>query len=114
MPRVHSFKVRIETGAQGTAGLVQFNFNSHTMPFETITGSTESGAVFEGRFVVDSFCHSLTLVGPDSGTWDIDAMTVEFECDEMEPYSVHYGAVSLDEATEVNLWRPAPAPIFDV
>ena len=114
MPRVHSFKVRIETGAKGTAGTVHFNFNNHTMPFETTTGSTESGGVFEGEFVVNSFCHSLTLVGPDSGTWDIDAMTVRFECDEMEPYSVNYGAVSLDEATEVNLWRAAPAPMFDV
>ncbi len=114
MPRVNSFKVNITTGENGTGDPVLFNFNSHKMPFNNVEGSGESGSTFVGDFEVQSFCHSLTLVGPESGTWDIETVTVEFLCDGEEPYSVHYGAVTLDATTEVNLWRGPPAKSFHV
>ena len=114
MPKVNSFKVSIQTGNNGIAEPVLFNFNSHKMPFNNIEGSVESGQSFSGDFDVQSFCHSLTLVGPDSGTWDIESISVEFVCDGEQPYSVNYGAVILDETTEVNLWRGPPAKSFVV
>ena len=112
MPRVQSFKVTIQTGDVGNDEQVLFNFNSHKMPFENVEGTTASGERFSGGFEVQSFCHSLTLLGPEKGTWDIERVSVEFVCDGEEPYEVHYGAVTLDPTTEVNLWRGPPPRSF--
>ncbi len=114
MPKLNSFKVKIQTGQAGIDEAVYFNFNNHKMAFENITGSTQSGQVFEGEYEVQSFCHSLTLVGPESGQWDIQKLAIEFDCDGGDPYCVQYGTVTLDATTEVNLWRDAPGIMFDV
>ena len=114
MPKIESFSVEIQTGKSGVSEPILFNFNSHTMPFNNIEGSTASGQVFSGDFEVRSFCHSLTLVGPESGTWDIESIRIDFVCEGAEPYSLNYGAVSLDATTEVNLWRAAPPKTFEV
>ena len=114
MPRVLTFKVNIETGKQGPNETVNFCFNGHKMPFENVTGSNESDAIFEGSFAVNSFAHSLTLVGPEKGKWNVEKVTVDYECEGEKPYVVKWGAVTLDETTEMNLWQDPPAPMFDV
>ncbi len=93
---------------------VHFNFNNHQLKFEDVTGSAESGKFFEGKFEVNSFAHSLTLIGPQSGKWEIEKITVEYECENEKPYTVQFGTVTLDEATEVNIWQDPPALVFDV
>ena len=50
MPKVNTFKVKVQTGPQGMSETVHFNFNNHKMPFENVTGSTEAGETFEGSF----------------------------------------------------------------
>lgn len=114
MPKLRTFKVRIETGDTGTAGPVLFNINNHPLPFENVTGSPSAGQVFEGGFGVDSFAHSLSLLGPESGQWHIRNMVVDYECENAPPYSVTFGEVTLDETTEVNIWKDPPGPTFDV
>ncbi len=84
------------------------------MPFENGTGSAQSGQVFEGSFDVNSFAHSLTLVGPESGKWEIENITIEYDCENEKPYTVQFGAVTLDDKTEVNIWQDPPVPAFDV
>ena len=114
MPRVNTFKVKVQTGQQGMSEPVHFNFNNHQLKFEDVTGSAESGKFFEGKFEVNSFAHSLTLIGPQSGKWEIEKITVEYECENEKPYTVQFGTITLDEATEVNIWQDPPALVFDV
>jgi len=114
MPKLNSFKVKIETGDQGVAGPVMFSINRHEVPFENVTGNTEAGEVFEGGFEVNSFAHSLTLVGPEKGEWHIKKISVDFDCEGTQPYSVTYGEVKLDETSQANLWQDPPQPVFDV
>ena len=114
MPRVNTFKVKVQTGQQGMSEPVHFNFNNHKLPFDNATGSAEPGMLFEGSFDVNSFAHSLTLVGPESGKWEIEKISVEYDCENEKPYTVHFGKVNLDETTEVNIWQDLPVPAFDV
>jgi membrane-bound inhibitor of C-type lysozyme len=114
MPRVNTFKVTVQTGEQGISEPVQFNFNNHKLPFENVVGSAEAGNMFEGGYEVNSFAHSLTLVGPESGKWEIEKISVEYACENEKPYTVNFGAVTLDETTEVNIWQDPPVLAFDV
>jgi len=114
MPKLNRFKVEIETGDAGMEGPVSFCINSHKVPFQDCSGSTASGQTFEGGFEVRSFAHSLTLVGPEKGNWEIKRVKVDFEPDAIAPYSVTLGEVVLDETTELNIWKDPPQPTFDV
>ena len=114
MPKLNNFKVKIETGDQGTSGPVQFSINSHTLPFDNPTGATGAGGVFEGGFEVNSFAHSLALVGPEEGQWHIKKVQVDFNCESVEPYSVTYGEVTLDDGSQLDIWQDPPLPTFDV
>ena len=113
MPRLIRFGVKITTGEQGHEESVRCCINGHTMALTNPEGSTQDGAVFTGDFTVNSFVHSLTIVGPDEGQWEIAGIEVEYECADTEPYSAQFGAVSLDESNEVNIWvDPRPAAFY--
>ncbi|MFQ5481879.1 MAG: helicase [Nitrospinaceae bacterium] len=114
MPRLNKFKVTIETGDPGKAGPVLFTVNNHQLPLENTKGGVGPGETFEGGFEVNSFAHSLTLVGPESGQWNIKTVKVDYVCEHSEPYSVRLGEVTLDGATELNIWNDPPIPAFDV
>ena len=114
MPRVLTFDVEIRTGDAGTNTPVRCCINGHTMPFEEPSGTTESGGLYKASFRVMSFIHSLTIVGPDEGMWNIDELGVTYHCADMEPYDVRFGAVVLDEETEVNIWAEQKPTSFYV
>ena len=56
----------------------------------------------------------MTLVGPEKGSWSIKRIKVDFECENVEPYTAMMGEVALDSTTEVNIWRDPPLPVWDV
>ncbi len=114
MPKLISFKVKIETGETGTTGPVKFSINGHTVPFEEVEGGVGAGETFAGSYEVNSFAHSLAVVGPDDGKWEIKNISVDFDCDNTSPYSIKLGGVTLDETTEVNIWRDPPRPVYMV
>ena len=114
MPRLNNFKVTIQTGDPGTRGPVKFSINNHQLPLENTQGGVGPGETFAGGFDVNSFAHSLTLVGPEEGRWNIRSIQVDYRCENTEPYTVKFGEVTLDEATEVNIWQDPPLPTFDV
>ncbi len=114
MPKLNTFKVKIETGSTGIGEPVRFSINGHTLPFEETKGSTAAGEVFEGEFDINSFAHSLTLVGPDAGEWHINKISVDFDCESTEPYTANFGAVVLNPTNQVNIWQDPPIPAFDV
>ena len=41
-------------------------------------------------------------------------MSLQFDVDGVEPYSLTFGEVTLDETTEANIWQDPPLPAFDV
>jgi len=61
-----------------------------------------------------SFPHSLTLKGAEEGTWEIESLEMTYDIDSAKPYTLHFGAVTLDERSDLNLWHERPAPVFDV
>ena len=114
MPKLKKFKIHIETGNKGIEEPARFCFNSHVLSLEALSGGTKSGETFEGSYTVNSVAHSMTLVGPEKGTWSIRGITVDFECENTPLYSVEYPAVELDETTELNIWKDPPLLTFDV
>ncbi len=114
MPKLNTFKIRVETGDVGREGPVHFNINNHRVPFEDPPGGGGPGEIFESGFEIRSFAHSLTLVGPEQGNWKIKKVRMEYECENTEPYSVTLGAVELDATTELNIWQEPPLPTWDV
>lgn len=114
MPKLNQFKIKIQTGDFGTDEPVHFNVNGFKVPFENGTGGTNPGETFEASYEVNSHPHSLVLVGPDNGTWAIDKMTLDFDVEGSEPYSVTYGELKLDDLHNVNIWQDPPLPTFDV
>lgn len=114
MPKLKSFNVKIETGDSGIDEPVQFSVNGFKVPFDNVKGSTQPGETMEGSYEINSFPHSLTLVGPDKGKWNIKKMCVEYNVESEAPYSVTFGEVTLDETNEANIWQDPPLPTFDV
>ncbi|MFQ5716421.1 MAG: helicase [Nitrospinales bacterium] len=114
MSKLNNFKIKIETGSQGMDSPVKFNVNGFSIAFENGQGSVGPGGTFEASYEINSFPHSLTLVGPEKGVWGIKKIAVEYQCEDLEPYSALFGEVTLDEKTEVNIWKEPPLPSFDV
>ena len=114
MPKLNTFKIKIDTGEMGTELPVSFNVNNHKITFEDMEGGVGPGQTFESGYEIRSFAHSLTLVGPEQGKWKIDCIRMDFDCENTKPYSILLGPVELDESTEVNIWRDPPLPTWDV
>jgi len=114
MPKLNKFKIYIETGNNGIEEPVRFCFNSHVLPLEGLSGGTKPGETLEGGYDINSVAHSMTLVGPEKGTWSVKKIKVDFEVENTPPYSVEYSAVELDETTELNIWKDPPLETFDV
>ena len=114
MPKLIGFKINIETGKHGLQEPVKFGINGHELLLEGAQGGTGPGQVLEGGYSVNSFAHSLTIIGPEKGQWNIKKITVDYKSEGIEPYSVTFGEVTLDETTEVNIWNDPPTPSYDV
>lgn len=114
MPRMNNFEVEIVTGAAGAAGPVKFDFNGHTMEFPKPTGGTGPGETFRGSFDARSFAHSVALVGPAEGRWQIARLAITYSCDNAAPYVVTFENLELDDSVALDIWRPPPLATFDV
>ena len=97
MPKLNKFRIHIQTGSNGIEEPARFCFNSHVLPLEGLSGGTKPGETLEGGYDVHSVAHSMTLVGPEKGTWSLEKIKVDFECENTPPYSVEYPAVDIDE-----------------
>ena len=114
MPKLNKFKIYIETGSNGIEEPARFCFNSHVLPLDDLSGGTKPGETLEGGYDINSVAHSMTLVGPEKGTWSVKKIKVDFEVENTPPYSVEYSAVELDETNELNIWKDPPLATFDV
>lgn len=114
MPKLNSFQVQMRTGKRGCIEAPTFKINGFALDFCDCTGSFESGSTFEGTGAPQSVAHSLVLCGPQEGFWDIDETTVTYQLAGEPPYSVRLGPVTLDQESDMNLWRERPLPTLDV
>ncbi len=115
MPKIETVTVKITTGAQGTSDPVRIRFNGFELPLKTTSGGTGPGERYEGAFRLASMGHSCTLVGPKSGTWQLDSLEVVFDHGMgLEPVTHAFGAKVLEANQELNILDKPPPPAFEV
>lgn len=114
MPRLETFEIEIVTGAQGRDDAPKFSINGFDLDFETSEGGTGPGETFRATGAPGSFPHTLLLLGPDSGTWEIDRMQITYYPAGEGPYTVRFGAVSVGDDADLNIMKERPLVAFDV
>jgi hypothetical protein len=114
MPRLTAFDLKIKTGDAGREDMPKYSINGFTLDFEQATGGCGTGETLEATGSPDSFPHTLVLRGPESGRWKIDEITATYYPAGEPPYTLRFGAVELDDRSDLNIWQPRPAPAFDV
>jgi len=114
MPRLQSFEIKIKTGERCPDKAPRYVINGFCLPFEQSEGSTDPGETFTGTGTPDSFPHSLHLTGPDEGAWDIEDCEITYFPYGQEPYTLRFAPVTLDDASDLNIWHARPEPVFDV
>lgn len=114
MPRLESFTLKVTTGERGLAAPPKYAINGFPLDFDALEGGFGPGETAEVTGNPQSFPHSLVLVGPDEGHWDIREILVTYRCAGSQPYSVRLGAVTLEDDTDLNIWHQRPARVLDV
>ena len=116
MPKLDTFTVKIQTGEQGRSETPRYSINGFKLDFEQHTGNTEAQGEFVATGEPLSFPHTLLLLGPEEGEtpWAINGLEVTYHCAGEEPYTVHLGAVTLEDDSDLNIWHERPPEVFDV
>lgn len=114
MPRLETFTLKIKTGQSGRDDVPKYSINGFPLEFDEIQGSAEAGELLELTGHPESFPHTLTLAGPEEGTWEIERIEAEYHCTDESPYKITLGAVTLDDHSDLNVWQERPAEVFDV
>jgi len=114
MPRLETLQLTIKTGARGLSRYPTYAINGHDLDFDEANGGQGSKDTMELSGSPQSFPHSLTLIGPDEGYWDIEQIEATFHVSGGSPYTVRLGAVTLDSGSNLNLWYDRPLQLLDV
>lgn len=114
MPKLNTFTLNIKTGQRGPGGVPQYAINGFALDFDDSSGSIDPGATLQATGNPESFPHSLTVIGPTEGSWDIESIEATYQCLGEEPYTVRLGAVSLDDQSDLNIWYQRPERVIDV
>lgn len=114
MPRLESFTLKLTTGEQGLPTPPKYAINGFPLDFDEIKGGFAPGETAELMGSPQSFPHSLVLIGPEEGEWDIQGLTATYHCAGSQPYSVRLGAITLQDDTDLNIWHQRPAKVLDV
>lgn len=114
MPKLNTFEITIRTGERGRSDTPVFMINTFPCDFLHTEGSLAAGGVFRAKGEPNSFAHSLLLSGPEGGEWDVEETTVTYYPAGEDPYTVRFGAVTLDENSDMNIYEPRPLPTYEV
>jgi len=114
MPKLSSFYVEIKTGEHGRGDVPVFAINGFNLPFDDVQGDCQPGSTLKATGNPESFPHALHLVGPGEGQWDIEELKITYFPQGETPYSMVFGAATLDDESNLNIWKRRPAPAFDV
>jgi hypothetical protein len=107
-------RLEIQIGEHGLNGTPLYSINGFEIEFDELTGGTGPGERLVAVGYPQSFPHNLVLLGPEQGVWDIAGIMATYEVAGEPPYTVHLGAVTLDEQSNLNLWYERPARVVDV
>lgn len=114
MPRLESFSLTIKTGDTGPSYMPRYSINGFELDFDELEGGTGAGETLVANGAPQSFPHTLTLIGPDEGSWDIEGAELNYEVAGGEPYQVKLGAVTLADDEDLNIWHERPEKVIDV
>jgi len=114
MPRLETFSMKVATGERGLGVTPKFAINGFPLDFDDVQGGFGPGETAELKASPQSFPHSLVLVGPDEGAWDVRDILITYHCAGAQPYSVRLGSVTLEDDTDLNIWHQRPARVLDV
>jgi hypothetical protein len=114
MPRLDTFELQIRTGEHGLAEPPRYSINGFPLEFDEVEGGTGPGETARVVAAPQSYPHSLLLLGPQEGAWDIAGMTATFYCMGEEPYVLRFSPVTLDDRSDLNIWRERPIRTIEV
>lgn len=114
MPRLDTLSLKITTGKRGPNQEPRYEINGFELDFNEVKGSNSPGETLELSGSPQSFPHSLTLIGPKEGHWDVERIDATYHSDCDEPYTIHLGAITLDAETKLNLKYDRPLKLLDV
>lgn len=114
MPKLDTFDLEIKTGDKGRDDVPKYAINGFPLDFDAYTGGAGPSETFKAKGSPRSFPHSLTLIGPESGEWEIESMSMTYYCSGEDPYTIRIGKFTLDDQSDANIWHDAPAEVFDV
>jgi hypothetical protein len=114
MPRLETFELQIQTGAQGLPEPPQYSINGFTLDFDEAEGGAGPGQTLHAKAAPQSYPHSLLLLGPAEGAWSIESITATYHCAGEEPYVMRLGPVTLDDRSDLSIWYERPPRTIDV
>jgi hypothetical protein len=115
VPKIETVTVRIATGKSGTADPVRIRFNNFEIPLKAVNGGCGPHESFEGTFRLGSVGHACVLLGPKTGTWDIESLEVAWDYGPYAEQVTHrFGATPLAAGGEINILDAPPPPPFEV
>ena len=115
MPKIETVTVRIATGESGTSDPVRIRFNNFEIPLKALSGGCGPHETFEGTFRLGSMGHACVLLGPKSGTWDLQTLEVTWNYGPVgDPVTYRFAGMSLKAGGEINILEEPPPPPFDV
>jgi hypothetical protein len=114
MPRLDSFSIELKTGESALKGPLKFIINGFPLEFDEVEGGTGSGETFSATGAPGSFPHTLLLHGPEEGDWEVEGFSVTYHPNGEEPYRIRFGGVTVDSASDLNIWADRPSPVMDV
>ena len=114
MPRLEAFELKIKTGERGPDLAPRYEINGFKLDFEEMAGGNGPGETLELTGEPESFPHSLVLVGPEEGEWDIEEIEAKYTVMGGPPYTVRMGKVTLGDNQNLNIWHERPTRVIDV
>ena len=111
--KIMRLSLELKTGAQGRPDLPQIEFNGHLISLSGVSGGSESEQTLVGYIRPGSVAHTIRLVGPTNGSWDIDALQIAYE-GETGNWTVEFSSFSLDDETSADIFELPPLPTWEV
>ncbi len=114
MARLRRLDMELKTGTCPLQGPLRYYINGFDVEFDEMEGSTAPGGTLQAVGYPESHPHTLTLGGPETGTWDLEGLRITCHYEDQEPYTVRLGSVTLHEGEELNLLVTRPLPVIEV
>ena len=103
----------LTTGARGRVGIPVVEFNGHRLPLGQVEGACGANERLNATIRPASVAHTVRLLGPDDGFWDIEALRIDYVGD-AGTWSVEFDAFVLDADSSADIFRLPPLPVWDV